>query len=312
MEINDELFERIPKDKKKLNEIVRPSETYLQDAWRRLKQNKLAMGGLAFVIFITLAAIFGPMISHYNYYSQDFKIANQAPSAAHWFGTDKFGRDQFIRILYGARISLTIAYIASLLNLVIGILYGSIAGYAGGNVDNIMMRIVDVIWSVPSMIYVILLMVILNKPDHPSADGGMSSIIIAMAISFWVTMARIVRSQIIALKEQEFVLAAKISGASSLRIILRHLIPNSMGPIIVTMTMSVPGAIFTEAFLSFIGLGISAPQASWGSLASDALDGYQLFPLQLFFPAMAICLTILAFNFLGDGLRDALDPKMRK
>ena len=175
-----------------------------------------------------------------------------------------------------------------------------------------MMRIVDVIWSVPSMIYVILLMVILNKPDHPAADGGMSSIIIAMAISFWVVMARIVRSQIIALKEQEFVLAAKISGASSMRIILKHLIPNSMGPIIVTMTMSVPGAIFTEAFLSFIGLGISAPQASWGSLASDALDGYQLYPLQLFFPAMAICLTILAFNFLGDGLRDALDPKMRK
>jgi len=312
MEINTELFEKIPKDEKKLNEIVRPSETYFQDAWRRLKQNKLAMGGLVFVIFITIAAIVGPMLSHYNYYSQNFRISNQGPSAAHWLGTDKFGRDQFVRILYGARISLSIAYIASLLNLVIGILYGSIAGYAGGNVDNIMMRIVDVIWSVPSMIYVILLMVILNKPDHPASDGGMSSIILAMAISFWVVMARIVRSQIMALKEQEFVLAAKISGASSMRIILKHLIPNSMGPIIVTMTMSVPSAIFTEAFLSFIGLGISAPQASWGSLASEALDGYQLYPLQLFFPAMAICLTILAFNFLGDGLRDALDPKMRK
>jgi oligopeptide transport system permease protein len=311
-ELSSELFERIPNDKKKLNEIIRPSETYFQDAWRRLKQNKLAMGGLVFVLFITIIAIIGPMLSKYNYYSQNFRIANQGPSSAHWLGTDKFGRDQFVRILYGARISLTIAYIASILNLVIGILYGSIAGYAGGNVDNIMMRIVDVIWSVPSMIYVILLMVILNKPDHPSKDGGMSSIIIAMAISFWVVMARIVRSQIMALKEQEFVLAAKISGASSMRIILKHLIPNSMGPIIVTMTMSVPSAIFTEAFLSFIGLGISAPQASWGSLASDALDGYQLYPLQLFFPAMAICLTILAFNFLGDGLRDALDPKMRK
>ncbi|MGH4138909.1 ABC transporter permease [Clostridium sp.] len=312
MEINDELFERIPKDKKKLNEIVRPSETYFQDAWRRLKENKLAMGGLFFVIFITIAAIVVPMLSKYNYYSQNFKLANQNPSAAHWFGTDKFGRDEFVRILYGARISLTVAYIVSILNLVIGILYGSISGYAGGNVDNVMMRIVDVIWSVPSMIYVILLMVILNKPDVPAKDGGMSSIIIAMAISFWVVMARIVRSQIITLKEQEFVLAAKISGASSMRIILKHLIPNSMGPIIVTMTMSVPSAIFTEAFLSFIGLGISAPKASWGSLASEALDGYQLFPLQLFFPAMAICITILAFNFLGDGLRDALDPKMRK
>ena len=312
MEINTELFEKIPSDEKKLNEIVRPSETYFQDAWRRLKQNKLAMGGLIFVILITVAAIVGPMLSQYNYYSQNFKIANQGPSAAHWLGTDKFGRDQFVRILYGARISLGIAFIASMLNLVIGILYGSIAGYAGGNVDNIMMRVVDVIWSVPSMIYVILLMVILNKPDHPSEDGGMKSIILAMAISFWVVMARQVRSQIMALKEQEFVLAAKISGASSMRIILKHLIPNSMGAIIVTMTMSIPSAIFTEAFLSFIGLGISAPQASWGSLASEALDGYQLYPLQLFFPALAICLTILAFNFLGDGLRDALDPKMRK
>ncbi|MFT5875789.1 MAG: oligopeptide transport system permease protein [Clostridium sp.] len=312
IEIDSELFEKVPRDNKNLNEIVRPSETYFQDAWRRLKQNKLAMGGLAFVIFVTIAAIIGPMLSKYNYYSQDFKIANQSPSSLHWFGTDKFGRDQFVRILYGARISLSIAYIVSLLNLFIGILYGSISGYAGGNVDNIMMRIVDVIWSVPSMIYVILLMVILNPPGNPSSDGGIRSIIIAMAISFWVVMARIVRSQVMTLKEQEFVLAAKISGASSMRIILRHLIPNSMGPIIVTMTMSVPNAIFTEAFLSFLGLGISAPQASWGSLASEALDGYQLFPLQLFFPAMAICLTILAFNFLGDGLRDALDPKMRK
>ncbi|MGH4051447.1 MAG: ABC transporter permease [Clostridium sp.] len=312
MEINNELFERIPNDQKKINEIVRPSETYFQDAWRRLKENKLAMGGLVFVIFISILAIVGPMVSQYNYYSQDFMIANQNPSSAHWFGTDKFGRDMFIRVLYGARISLTIAYVASILNLVIGILYGSISGYAGGLVDNIMMRIVDIIWSVPSMIYVILLMVILNPPDHPSEDGGMTSIIIALAISFWVTMARIVRSQVMALKEQEFVLAARISGASSMRIILKHLIPNSMGPIIVTMTMSVPLAIFTEAFLSFIGLGISAPRASWGSLASEALDGYQLYPLQLFFPAMAICVTILAFNFLGDGLRDALDPKMRK
>lgn len=312
MEINTELFEKIPNDQKNLNEIVRPSQTYFQDAWRRLKENKLAMGGLIFVIFITLLAIIGPMVSKYNYYSQDFMITNQSPSSAHWFGTDKFGRDMFIRILYGARISLTIAYVASILNLVIGILYGSISGYAGGIVDNLMMRVVDVIWSVPPMIYVILLMVILNPPDHPSSDGGMTSIIIALAISFWVTMARIVRSQVMSLKEQEFVLAARISGATNMRIILKHLIPNSMGPIIVTMTMSVPGAIFTEAFLSFIGLGISAPKASWGSLASEALDGYQLYPLQLFFPAMAICVTILAFNFLGDGLRDALDPKMRK
>jgi oligopeptide transport system permease protein len=312
MEFNSELFEKIPKEEKELNEIVRPSETYWQDAWRRLRKNKLAISGLAFVIFITLAAIIGPIMSKYNYYSQDFNIANMVPSSAHWFGTDKFGRDIFVRILYGARISLTIAYVASILNLLIGVTYGGIAGYFGGAIDNVMMRIVDIIYSIPMMIYVILIMAFLSGRNGNQSDGGIKSIILALVIGFWVTMARIVRSQIITLKEQEFILAAKTSGASHTRILLRHLIPNSMGSIIVTMTLSIPGAIFTEAFLSFIGLGISAPKASWGTLASEALEGYMLYPYQLFFPALAICLTILAFNLLGDGLRDCLDPKMRK
>jgi len=312
MEISKELFERIPEGEKKSNEIVRPSETYFQDAWRRLKKNKLAIGGLIFILLISLAAIVGPMISKYDYSTQNFKIANQGPSAAHWFGTDKFGRDLFIRVLCGARVSLAVGVIASILNLAIGVVYGGISGYFGGAVDNLMMRIVDVIFSVPMMIYVILLSVALNDPNKPSGDGGIKNIIIAMAISFWVGMARIVRSQIISLKEQEYVLSAKISGGSHWRILFRHLIPNSMGPIIVTMTLSIPSAIFTEAFLSFIGLGVSVPKASWGSLCSDALGSYTLYPSQLFFPALAICLTILAFNFLGDGLRDALDPKMRK
>ena len=312
MEFDPELFEKIPKEEKELNEIIRPSETYWQDAWRRLRKNKLAISGLIFVVFITLAAIVGPILSKYNYYSQDFNIANRGPSAAHWFGTDKFGRDVFVRILYGARISLTIAYVASILNLLIGVTYGGIAGYFGGAIDNIMMRIVDIIYSIPMMIYVILIMAFLSGRNGNQSDGGIKSIILALVIGFWVTMARIVRSQIMALKEQEFILAAKTSGASHLRILFRHLIPNSMGSIIVTMTLSIPGAIFTEAFLSFIGLGISAPQASWGTLASEALEGYMLYPYQLFFPALAICLTILAFNLLGDGLRDSLDPKMRK
>ena len=186
----------------------------------------------------------------------------------------------------------------------IGVLYGGISGYFGGLVDNIMMRIVEAIYAIPMTIYVILIMIVL-KP-------GLTSIIIALTISFWVTMARIVRGQIISLKEQEFVLAAKTIGASPLRIILKHLIPNCIGTIIVTLTLSVPDAIFQEAFLSFIGLGIAPPLASWGSLASDALGGYQLYPYQLAFPAIAICLTMLAFNLLGDGLRDALDPKMRR
>ena len=312
MEFNPELFEKIPEEEKELNEIVRPSETYWQDAWRRLRKNKLAIGGLVFVIFITLAAIIGPIVSKYNYYSQNFDITNMGPSSEHWFGTDKFGRDVFVRVLYGARISLTIAYVASILNLLIGVAYGGISGYVGGAIDNVMMRIVDIIYSIPMMIYVILIMAFLSGRNGNQSDGGIKSIIIALVIGFWVTMARIVRSQIITLKEQEFILAAKVSGASHARILLRHLIPNSMGAIIVTMTLSIPGAIFTEAFLSFIGLGISAPKASWGTLASEALEGYMLYPYQLFFPALAICLTILAFNLLGDGLRDCLDPKMRK
>lgn len=304
MEITREKFELVPREEKQSNEIVRPSVTYWQDAWRRLKENKFAMAGLAVVILITLIAIFGPMMSKYNYYSQDFKIANQGPSAAHWFGTDNFGRDIFVRILYGARISLTVGYVVSILNFSIGVLYGGISGYFGGKIDNLMMRIVDILFTIPMMIYVILLMLVF--------EAGMKSIIIAMAITSWLGMARIVRGQILSLKEQEFVLAAKTLGASDFRILLRHLVPNSMGPIIVTLTLAIPSAIFTEAFLSYIGLGVSAPMASWGTLASEAKESFLLYPYQLFFPAGAICITIFAFQLLGDGLRDALDPKMRK
>lgn len=304
MEMSKDMFEKVPKDQKDLNNIVRPSVTYFQDVWRRLKENKLSMLGLFIIAIITLGAIFGPMLSQYDYFSQNFEVANQGPSVAHWFGTDGFGRDMFTRILYGARISLTVGFAASILNVTIGVLYGGVSGYFGGKVDSIMMRIVDIIYSIPMMIYVILLMLVLG--------AGLKSIIIALAISNWTSMARIVRAQILSLKQQEFVLAAKTIGASGFRILLRHLIPNSMGPIIVTLTLAIPSAIFNEAFLSFIGLGVSAPMASWGTLASDALQGYQLYPYQLFFPALAICLTVYAFQLFGDGLSDALDPKMRK
>ncbi len=304
MEFSKDAFEKVSHDQKNSEAIVRPSLTYWQDAWKRLKQNKLAMVGLCFVIFITLLSILGPIFSKYNYYTQNLEISNQSPTLEHWFGTDKFGRDIFVRVLYGARISLTVGYVVSILNILIGVLYGGIAGYCGGRVDNLMMRIVDTLYSIPMTIYVILLMVIFG--------ASLKTIIIALAITYWLTMARIVRGQVMSLKEQEFVLAAKTLGASPLRILLRHLIPNCMGPIIITLTMSVPEAIFTESFLSFIGLGVSAPQASWGTLASEALEGFQLYPTQLFFPALAICLTMLAFNLLGDGLRDGLDPKMRK
>jgi oligopeptide transport system permease protein len=304
IELEDDMFELVSKDTKNMEEIVRPSMSYWQDAWRRLKKNKLAMGGLIIVVFMTIIAFCGPLFSKYNYYANDFSIANQGPNSIHWFGTDSFGRDIFVRILYGARISLTVGYAATFISFVIGILYGSISGYVGGLTDNIMMRIVDILLSIPMMIYVILLMVVIG--------AGLKSIIIALAFTIWLGMARIVRGQIMQLKNQEFVLAAKTLGASRNRILLRHLVPNSMGPIIVTLTLTIPGAIFTESFLSFIGLGISAPKASWGTLVSEAQQLYMIYPYQLFFPAIAICITILAFNFLGDGLRDALDPKMRR
>lgn len=219
-------------------------------------------------------------------------------------GTDRLGRDVWIRILYGARISLTVGLVASLVNLLIGVIYGGIAGYEGGRVDNIMMRIVDIINSVPSLLVVILLMVV-YKP-------GLTTIIATIGLIYWVGMARLVRGQVLSLKEQEFVLAARTIGVSKIKIIMRHLIPNAMGPIIVSLTMSIPSAIFTESFLSFIGLGVSAPEASWGTLANDALGGIRSYPYQLIAPAVAIAITMFAFNFLGDGLRDALDPRLRK
>lgn len=299
-----DMFELVKPEEKNAEAIVRPSLTYFQDAWRRLKENKLAIFGLVTIIIVTLLAIFGPMISSYTYDAQNLSVANQGPSSAHFLGTDKFGRDLLVRIFYGTRVSLTVGLAASVLNVVIGVLYGGIAGYFGGRVDNIMMRIVDIIYSIPMLIYVVLLSLILGQ--------GLKSIVFALAISFWLTMARIVRGQVLSLKEQEFVLAARTLGASPMRILLRHIIPNCMGPIIVTLTLSIPEAIFTESFLSFIGLGVAAPLASLGTLSSEGLQMLNQHPEQLLFPALTICIIILSFNLLGDGLRDALDPKMRK
>ena len=300
-------FDFSPADNKnieKIQENNKPSLGYWQDAWFRLKKDKMAMAGLCFIVFLMLLALIGPMFSSIGYADQDFNNVNAGPSYEHWFGTDSLGRDLFIRVLYGARISLSIGLIASLINLVIGVLYGGISGLMGGKVDRIMMNIVDVLYSVPTLLYVILLMVVF-KP-------GLLNIFIALGISYWLQMARIVRGQVLSIKEQEFVLAAISMGASKWRLLTKHLIPNAVGAIVVSWSLSIPDAIFTEAFLSFIGLGVSAPMASWGVLASEGINSMRGYPFQLFFPAAAISLTMLAFNFLSDGLRDALDPKMRR
>lgn len=300
-------FDFSPVDNKnieKIQENNKPSLGYWQDAWLRLKKDKMAMAGLCFIVLLMLLALIGPMFSSIGYADQDFNNVNAGPSYEHWFGTDSLGRDLFIRVLYGARISLSIGLIASLINLVIGVLYGGISGLMGGKVDRIMMNIVDVLYSVPTLLYVILLMVVF-KP-------GLLNIFIALGISYWLQMARIVRGQVLSIKEQEFVLAAISMGASKWRLLTKHLIPNAVGAIVVSWSLSIPDAIFTEAFLSFIGLGVSAPMASWGVLASEGINSMRGYPFQLFFPAAAISLTMLAFNFLSDGLRDALDPKMRR
>ena len=280
------------------------SVSYWQDVKRRLLKDPLAVLGLIVIVLVLVLAVFGPMFSPYEYDAQDFMVIDEPPSLSHCFGTDMFGRDIFVRVLYGARISLAVGFLASFINLFIGVIYGGISGFTGGRTDNIMMSIVDVIYSVPVMIYVILLMVVVGP--------GLKSIFITLGISYWAPMARIVRAEVMRLKNEEFVLAARVLGASAGRILLRHLIPNAMGSILVTLTFSIPSAIFTESFLSFVGLGVSAPMASWGVLCSDSVGALPIYPWQLFFPAGAISITILAFNFLGDGLRDALDPRLRK
>lgn len=303
IEIHANDFKALPITDEAQYSFQRESLSYWKDAWRRLKKDKIAILGLCLVILITLIAIFAPALSPYDYFSQNLENQNQTPSSEHWFGTDNFGRDLFTRVLFGARISMTVAYVSTFLVFVIGATYGGVSAYLGGRVDHVMMRIVDVLSGVPSMLYLILFMVTIGP--------GLWSIILSMAISGWLGMARMVRSQVLSLKKQEFVLAARTLGTSDFKIIIGHLLPNAMGVIIVNLTFTVPGAIFSEAFLSYLGLGVSAPKASWGVLSADAVSVYMSYPYQLLFPSLAICITILAFNFLGDGLRDALDPKMR-
>lgn len=277
--------------------------SFWQEVMYRFSHNKLAIIGLIILAFITIMGIFAPMFSSWTY-EENTGLYNTAPSASHWFGTDDLARDLFVRVWIGARISLFIGLAAAVIDLIIGVLWGSISGLLGGRVDNIMMRIADVLTAIPYLLVVIILLVVMEK--------GLIPMIIALSFTGWVNMARIVRAEVLSIKSREFVLASLTLGAGTWHLIKRHLIPNAMGAILVTMTLTIPAAIFTESFLSYIGLGVQQPLASWGTMASEGNKAIQSAPWRLMFPALFISLTIFAFNAVGDGLRDALDPKLRK
>ena len=303
IELTPDMFEKLDDSKKNSEKISYESKTYLADAWGRFKANKLALIGLCFLALMAICSILIPMLSQYTYDGQDMANTFAAPSMDHFLGTDRFGRDVLVRIMYGGRISLSVGFSAATISLLVGVTYGAIAGYVGGKVDMVMMRIVDALYSIPDMLYLIMITVVMGS--------NFLSIIIGICISSWMGMARQVRAQVMTLKEQEFSLAAFVLGASKSRILFKHLIINSMGPIIVSFSMLVPSSIFYEATLGFLGIGLSAPKASWGTLANDARAMISSQPLQVVWPVLAICLTMLALNFIGDGLGDALDPKKK-
>ncbi len=303
IELTPDMFEKLDDSKKNSEKISYESKTYLADAWNRFKSNKLALIGLCFLALMAICSILIPMFSKYTYDGQDMANTFAGPSMQHFLGTDRFGRDVLVRIMYGGRISLSVGFSAAIISLLVGVTYGAIAGYIGGKVDMVMMRIVDALYSIPDMLYLIMITVVMGS--------NFLSIIIGICISSWMGMARQVRAQVMTLKEQEFSLAAFVLGASKSRILLKHLIINSMGPIIVSFSMLVPSSIFYEATLGFLGIGLSAPKASWGTLANDARAMISSQPLQVVWPILAICLTMLALNFIGDGLGDALDPKKK-
>ncbi len=302
-QLDESHFKPLDKSRQDAEFIASPSMSFMQDAWRRLKKNPVAITSMIYVILIIVMAILVPMFSQYTDVQLDMEAKNIAPNSQYWFGTDDFGRDLFVRVWEGARISLFIAFSAAIIDLTIGIIIGGIAGYVGGRVDSIIMRIIEILVGIPYLIVVILLMIILG--------AGIGPMILAFVITGWVTMARLIRGQVMQLKNQEFVLAAKTLGASTRRIIFKHLIPNVLGIIIVQLTMNIPHIIFFEAYLSFIGIGLEPPLASWGVLINDGFRMIRVFSWNFWFPAIAISTTTLAFNLLGDGLRDALDPKLR-
>ncbi len=343
LQINLQKFSPATDEEKQQHETMRESTTFFRDGMRKLMKNPLAVASMIVLIILTLTIIIVPAIYPYSYsqmitvdgkrdktaknlapfeYSKNEQkaIENGETIFPHIFGTDELCRDYFIRVVFGARVSLLVGLFASLIVLVIGLLYGSISGYFGGRVDLIMMRIVDIIYSLPDTLMVILLSVVLGQTIGPMIQGtvlasignNMISLFIVFGLLYWVGMARLVRGQILSIKNNEYVLAAKAMGAKPRRIIRKHILPNCMSVIIISVALQIPSAIFTESFLSFIGLGVQAPMPSLGSLANAARGGMQSYPWKMLFPALAICLIVLSFNLLGDGLRDAFDPKLRR
>lgn len=336
-------FALATEEEKQQQEVMSESTTFFKDGMRKLKKNPLAMGSIVTLILIIALILVVPMVVPYDYSDiitiegvRDKGAKNLGPFEysemeleymeeggqvfPHIFGTDSMCRDYFVRVVYGTKVSLLVGLFASIIVLIIGLLYGSISGYAGGRVDLVMMRIVDVIYSLPDMLLIILLSVVLDQTLSPIIQGtvlakvgvNMISLFVVFGLLYWVGMARLVRGQVLTIKESEYILAAQAIGAKPGRIIRKHILPNCISVIIISTALQIPSAIFTESFLSFIGLGVQAPMPSLGSLANTAREGLVSYPSKLLFPAAMICLIVLSFNLLGDGLRDAFDPKLRK
>ena len=300
----DELFVRVHVDESEKEHIAHPNLTAFQEGWLRLKKNKAAVASLFTLIAIGLLAIFAPLFSSYSYKETNYDIIYQIPSMSHLFGTDQFGRDLWVRTFMGTRISLLIAFVAAFLDLTVGVAYGAVSALIGGKVDAVMQRVIEILVGIPHLIIVILLMMIM--------PAGIWTIVVALSITGWVNMARLVRAEILKLKNQEFILAARVLGTGTSKIIWKHLIPNTVGVIVINAMFTIPSAIFTEAFLSFIGIGMQEPKASLGVLINNGYQVLRNFPHVLIFPAIVIVLIMVCFSILGDGLRDALDPRMRK
>ncbi|MEW6731561.1 MAG: ABC transporter permease [Acidobacteriota bacterium] len=284
-------------------EIVKGTSLW-KDAWRRLCKNRLAVIGSVILAIIVVAALLGPWLLPYTYDQIDLNATNEAPSWQHWFGTDQLGRDILVRSLTGGRISLMVGLVATAVSFVIGVSYGAISGYFGRHIDEVMMRFADILSSLPFLVLVIVLLAFFSK--------SLLMLFVALGAVSWMLMARIVRGQVLSLKNQEFVEAARAIGVPTSKIIFRHLVPNTLGPVIVYTTLTIPNAMLSEAFLSFLGLGVQPPLASWGTLVSEGITSISVYPWQLLFPGLMMTVTLLSLNFLGDGLRDALDPQMRK